>query len=323
LINYLNNKVLQGAGELMKSKVRFLMAISIIGILTTVVLPGVNAEIFDLGTKVSESDLDLRGRKMVNFDSQTVVYTEPDYIDHIPLIFDGDESTGINDRFDSEIMWIELIFLSGLNVSTITLKPTFHGGATNYTLYINSNGIWSPWFAQKNNTQKTISINCEINGIWLELDNNGENHFYFNDVIINYTPDLVFENKIADLTTQIDDLTSELETLQLDFDNLKNDIDEDAKFNFVEFFIEPPFLGLMWILVLIALIMSMRRGRRNRLEKTEVVSESIEDQPPHDEPEETQPPEKEEEVGGRFCPSCGKFTEEKGAFCPHCKRSME
>jgi hypothetical protein len=285
----------------MKSKLRFLMVLSIIGILCGIVLPGVNGEIYKLGTKVSESDLDLRDRKLVYFNSGTIVYTEPDYTDHLSSIFDGDETTGINHFFGPghEVLWIELIFSSKINVTTISVKPNFGGGATNYTLYVNSDGIWSPWFAQKNTDERTFSVNCEIKGIWLELDNEGTNHFYFNDIIINYVP------------------AKSPEVL----DNINDD-----DFDILEFFIVPPFFGLLWIILIVTLILSLRRGKGRRKAKEKGEPDNQPEPKEEDispaEPEESPPPEKEQATG-RFCPSCGKFTEEKGPFCPHCKRSME
>jgi hypothetical protein len=284
-----------GLRDIMKLKARFWLVLMTIGVFSCLVLPQVNAETFTIGAKVSESDLDLRDRKLVNFDSGTTVYTEPDYIDYIASIFDGDESTYINQNFGPghEVMWIELIFHSELDVSTITIKPTIGGGTTNYTLYVNSNGIWSPWFAQKDSTQKTFQINCKIKGIWLELDNGGTNHFYFNDVIIQYT------------LSESDD----------------EDDEDDSGFD--DLFLEPPFIGLLWIIVIIILISSIRRRRANKKEKADVEPEPTEEQPSSPEPDEPQPSEKQKEVGGRFCPNCGKFTVEKGSFCPYCKRSME
>jgi hypothetical protein len=85
-------------------------------------------------------------------------------------------------------MGFELIFANHLYVKDITVKPTFGGGTTNYSLMINADKIYmGPTFAE-NNIQKTYQINCKIRGFYLKLNNNGTNHFYFNDIIINYTP---------------------------------------------------------------------------------------------------------------------------------------
>ncbi len=134
----------------MKVSARFWIILLIVGMLVSVVLPGVTAETFDIGTKVSESEIDHRDMKLVNFESGSKLYIEPDFIDYIPLILDGDENTGINYNFgsDHEQMFFELIFPEAFYVSNITVTPAFGGGATAYTLYINSDGAYSPWLAQ-------------------------------------------------------------------------------------------------------------------------------------------------------------------------------
>jgi uncharacterized small protein (DUF1192 family) len=347
-----------GRGEIMKSYARILIFISVMGLLCGIILPSANAEVFDVGTKVSESDLDLRDRKLVYFDSGTTVYTEPDYIDHIASIFDGDESTGLNHFFGSghEVMWIELIFPLNLNVSTIEIKPTFGGGVSNYSLYVNSNGIWSPWFAQKNDTQMTFQINCELSGIWLELDNGGTNHFYFNDVIINYTLNDSIQNQIDSinaminqLNNEIDQLNSEIENssseeqinnlvnqitvlsstianLTLEIEGLESQLEKKADKDSIvmDLFFKPPFLHLIMFILIIILIL-MLRARRPSYKETEVSHAQtavVEQSPPQTQKEEEEP-KKPERIKGRFCPSCEKYTEETGPFCPHCKRSMD
>jgi prefoldin subunit 5 len=199
------------------------MALSIIGILNCVLVPIVNAETFDIGTRITESDIDLRNMKMIYFDSRSIVYTEPDYKDNITSIFDGNESTGIDHDFgpDHGYVIIELVFPYALNVSNITVKPAFGGGSTNYTFAVNCDGMFSPWFTNKISTEETFQINCTIIGLLLELDNGGTNHFYFNDVIINYTPAL---SNLDELQDQIDNLTTQLDLLNTRINELNNSI---------------------------------------------------------------------------------------------------
>jgi uncharacterized coiled-coil protein SlyX len=204
---------------------RLFLAITIVCMLASVILPGVNAEIFDIGTKISESDQELRDRKLIYFDSGSSVYVEPDYIDYITSILDGNVSTGIDHDFGPghSSMWFEMLFPYPINVSDIIIKPSFGGGATNYTLYINSNGIWSPWFTYENSTEETFHINCIITGIWIEFDTDGTNHYYFNDIIINYTPS---PSSPIDLQNQINNITTQFDILNHRIIELNNSITE-------------------------------------------------------------------------------------------------
>ena len=43
----------------------------------------VDAITFDIGIRTTESDLDLRDKKIYSFDSGTMVYIEPDYKDNM------------------------------------------------------------------------------------------------------------------------------------------------------------------------------------------------------------------------------------------------
>jgi prefoldin subunit 5 len=207
----------------MRTRGRLLLAIAVVCLLVNVVLPCVNAEVFDIGSKISESDLELRARKLVYFDSGTTAYVEPDYIDYISPIFDGNESTGIDHDFGPghDVMWIELMFPHAIYVSNITVKPAFGGGSAIYTLYLNSDGIYSPWMAEQISTEEIFHINCSIIGVWLQLENGGTNHFYFNDVIINYTST---QSSMDDLQNAIDNLTAQLDDINIKIDELNNSI---------------------------------------------------------------------------------------------------
>jgi hypothetical protein len=285
----------------MKTSARFWIILLTVGLLSSVVLPGVSAKIFDIGTKVSESDLDLRDRKLVYFDSGTTVYVEDDYIDYIASIFDGDESTGINHNFGSghEVMQIELIFPSAVYVSSIVIKPTFGGSSSHYSLEIDTALVFGPWFAYNITTQESFQINCRIPGIILVLYSLGTNHFYFNDVIINYTPN----GTSGDLG-----------------DGIEHEDEDDLEID--DLFLEPPFTGFLWILVIIALISSMRRRKSKRTKKSYETQESDDDHNTYSETHEPSSSEEQTGVKGRFCPNCNKYTEEEGPFCPFCKRSM-
>lgn len=321
----------------MKSLARIVMALLAAGLFAGVIAPGVTAETYDIGEKVSESETDHRNMKLVYFGSGSKLYVEPDFIDHIPLILDGDERTGLNYNFgaDHETMFFELIFPGPVNVSSITVKPAFGGNASAYTLYINSDGVYSPWLAQDLTHEKTFHLNCTIIGIWFWLNSNGTNHYYLNDIIIEYTPSVTVEDlasRIENLNREIrrsnDDisnLTTQIDALERDLENLESDVEkleEENEFDAMDLFLEVPFTGFLWILLIVALLSSTRRRKPESVPEPEEIPEPEEEYIPPPESHEPPPPEEEDVVKGRFCPNCKKYTESESPFCPHCKRSM-
>ncbi len=218
--------IYRGRGVVMKIKARYLMVASIIAIFSCVVVPVVNAETLDIGTKVAESDPDSSGYQWYYFDSGCMIRTKPDYIDYVPLIFDGNESTGIDHNFSTghDSMVIYLVFPDSYYVNNITFKPVFGGNASEYNgnqlIHIGSVEFW---FSLPFSEEKTIHINGTIDSLRLWLDSNGTNHFYFNDVIINYTsgPSIVDE-----LQDQINNLTEQLILIDNTINQLNNSINE-------------------------------------------------------------------------------------------------
>jgi prefoldin subunit 5 len=223
----------------MRHRGRLLTTLIIIGILSSVVLPSVNAEVFDIGTKVSESDLDDNGYKLVYFDSGSRIYTEPDFINYTPSIFDGNESTGLDHDFGPghDLMWVVLNFPYAYYVSNITIKPTFGGSTTNYTIYILIGEVYTPMITFRNSTEKAFQINGKITGISLLLYSEGTNHFYFNDVIINYTSTPtnlteviaainILTNTVNSLQNQINNLTWQIDVLNNMISEMNNTINE-------------------------------------------------------------------------------------------------
>jgi hypothetical protein len=176
----------------MKNKFMFVECFMLLMILSIIFLPTVNAVNFDVGNRVSESDLEGSIRKWYTFDSGAMIGTNPDYIDYVQKIFDGNESTGIDYNFGSghNRMLIYLVFPFPFNISNITFKPTFKGNSSEYVasgnLLIYARGV-EIWFNVPNFVNKTIQLNFKVDTIRLWLDSNGTNHFSFNDVIINYT----------------------------------------------------------------------------------------------------------------------------------------
>jgi len=202
----------------MKIKAKFVMVLSIIGIFNCMVLPVVNAETFDVGEKVTENDFG-----WYTFSSGVVVKTSADYISYAPLIIDGNESTGINHDFGPghEYMSIHIYFPYSYNVSDITVKPAFGGNASIYSFDIRYKTAFKS-IASDLSDQKTFQINCTIDSINLDLDSNGTNHFYFNDMIINYTP--IPPTNIDELQEEINNISAQLNALNLMLNELNNSI---------------------------------------------------------------------------------------------------
>jgi len=203
----------------MKKRGRILVVLSTIGIFSYMFLPGMKAEIFDIGEKIRENEFG-----WYSFSSGVVVSTSADYIIYVPLIFDGNESTGIDHDFGPghEYMDLSIYFPYPYNINNITIKPTFGGNASTYYLNIRyKNGFKS--FGSGLSGQKTFQINCSIDSITLSLDSNGTNHFYFNDIIINYTPVLT---EFSEIQNQINDLKQQFNLLNNNIIELNNSISE-------------------------------------------------------------------------------------------------
>lgn len=266
----------------MKSQAMFWMVLSIVVLFSCMLLPAAEADTFDIGEQVSVSDVDRGGYQLVCFDSESVVHiNDPDYTEYIPSIFDGDESTGINHNFGpghSE-MRIDVIFPSALNVSNITVNPEIGGGTTNYSLEIIFLGLNPLRFEEDISIQQTYNINCEIKGIRLELDNSGTNHFYFQDVIIRYTPDPLLpeaiqaqiddledqinntEIQMTDLQNQIDSQQAQILQLENENSDLRGDINELKEDDgYLELYLEPPFLGIILIILVVLILLVSRRA---------------------------------------------------------------
>ncbi len=189
---------------------------------------------FDIGKRVSQSDPTYSNNQFYYYGSGSTLHTHMDYKDDAPLLFDNNTNTGINKNYGPghSTMWIHVFFPYPYYVSNITVKPIFGGMVTNYSLGIFASGPLSDTFGIDMNVQKTFQVNCTITGIKLLLDNKGTNHFYFNDVIINYTINLtdlnsvnqalnILQNSINSLQSQINNINVELIELK-DFANELN-----------------------------------------------------------------------------------------------------
>ncbi len=239
--NYLSLKNIWGNGVTMRRTV-LLISCFLVFVLGCNLFSSADAVTFDIGTKISESDSTYFNDQFYYYSSGSTLHTHMDYEDDIQLLFDNNTSTGINKNYGPghSAMWIFVFFPYPYYVSNITVKPIFSGKATNYTLSIFCSGPLLDSFGVNMNVQKKFHVNCTITGIRLLLDNDGTNHFYFNDVIINYTINLtdlnsvnqalnILQNSINFLQTQINDLNAEIIELRnfvMELNNTINSIND-------------------------------------------------------------------------------------------------
>lgn len=204
--------------DIMKYRGRLFLAISIIGILSSVILPGVNAEIFDIGEEV---DSDLEMYKFHAFTSGAYIRADEHEVNLSHLIFDGNLSTGVDQNVIDNLLSFRLMFIYPLFVNNITIKPKFGNGSSNYSLSVL---IYSSSFSPEisGGEEKFLQINGFINGVSLDIYPNGTDQFYFNDVIINYTPG---PTNLTGVITAINILTNTVNSLQNQINNLNQQID--------------------------------------------------------------------------------------------------
>jgi chaperonin cofactor prefoldin len=203
----------------MKIKAIFWIAISIISIFSYMIFPMVNAETFNIGTKIADSDFG-----WVTFSSGIVVTTERDYLNYTSSIFDGDLSTGLDHDFGPGHDYASFIldFPYKYYINNLTIKPSFGGNVSKYSISIFYLGGGIDIVSEAN-TPDTININRTLDGIRLTLNSNGTNHFYFNDLIINYTPSA---SNLDQLQIQINELKQQFYLLNNQMNELNNSIND-------------------------------------------------------------------------------------------------
>lgn len=197
--------------------------ILLVFILSCILAPNVNAKTFKIGSRLPEGDINL-----YLYTSGGVVSCDPLFKDYVSLIFDGNESTGVNNTIGSGIDWnLWLSFPNPINVSTITAKPTFGGGSGKYTIQVAYKDNWG-YVASFVNGEKTFKINCTIETLYLSIIKNGTNEFYFNDIIINYTPissevnSTNYQPQINQINQDLNTIQNDIDTLEVTFDNFTN-----------------------------------------------------------------------------------------------------
>ncbi len=201
----------------------FIMACVLVILFGSVFIPSVNAETFKIGKKVSEGDFPVYA-----FSSGVVVETDPEYIDYVSLIFDGNNSTGINNNFNNgeDKFRIQLNFDCYVNINSIIVKPHFGGGVSDYQLGVSVASNFHS-LEDRSSDEKIFYVNSSIKEISLRIydknygSGNETGYFCFNDVIINYTPS---SNNHNDMQSQINKINQDILTINNNMVNLKNDI---------------------------------------------------------------------------------------------------
>jgi predicted nucleic acid-binding Zn-ribbon protein len=203
--------------------------------LVSLILPCVNAEVFDIGEEV---DSYLEMYNFHAFTSGAYIRGDGHEVNLSHLIFDGNLSTGIDQNVTAGSLRFRLQFIYPLYVNNITIKPKFGNGSSNYSLDVL---IYSSTFSPEisGGDEKFLQVNGFINGFILDIYPNGTDQFYFNDLIINYTPTNSFQDEIDDLTEQINEinlkineLNNSVNTLNLTPDEVNNITIEINDLNF-------------------------------------------------------------------------------------------
>ncbi|MHA2123406.1 MAG: hypothetical protein ACW990_19580, partial [Promethearchaeota archaeon] len=172
----------------MRYRGRLLTALIIIGILSSVLLPSVNAEIFDIGEEM-ESELTQMGQNYHPYSSGTIAQAKDFEINLTSSIFDGNLSTGIEITNTTPSLSFRVFFPIPLFVTNITVKPYFGNGSSNFTLnvFLVDRVEASLTLCSSANDERIFQMNCYIDSFRLFIYRNGTDKYYFNDVIINYT----------------------------------------------------------------------------------------------------------------------------------------
>jgi hypothetical protein len=212
----------------MKRKI-WLVTCILIFVLGCNLLSSAEAEIFDIGKKLSESDPHGNtDSRFYYFDSGCVLRTNNNNsLDFGTKIFDGNLSTGINQFYKKDFYRLSFFihFLDPLYVNNITVKPNFGGNSSRYDLRIIYNWYNMITLAADIGEEKTYKINCPIEEIRFDIFEivNGTNNTGYiscNDLIIDYTPSS--SSNINEMQDQIDVINQYIQTL----DNNVISIDE-------------------------------------------------------------------------------------------------
>ena len=216
-------------------------------LILSLIATSVHAETFELGEKekeMVENNVGYTNSTYMYYDSGAVVTCQWEFKDYIPLILDGNTSTGMNftnSGYDF-IIGITIQWENGIYVDSIKVLNEFQGKRFDYQVGLCLDKIRGFQFILDGDTGgkdkangREFKVDCLIYGISLNIFANpyGSEDFYFNDLIINYTPaadldddDDDDDDDAEDLQSRIDDLEAQNTFLTTEVDNLKT---ENAK----------------------------------------------------------------------------------------------
>ncbi len=216
-------KIIGSNGVIMRKKV-WLVVFLLASVLICNLIPSANAIRFDVGKKIGEtSPGDFIGYRMYYFDSGCCVYTSPDTIDFVPLIFDGNPNTGLdyNSSGKFNVMTFHIYFPCEFYVTNITVKSIFNGSSSSHRFGFGIQG-GSYTISMWETGEKFVNINHSINSISLDLKSNGTYQFNFNDIIFDYT---MSPKNFDEINNSIQILSNYITILQNQVKNLTNRFD--------------------------------------------------------------------------------------------------
>ena len=210
----------------------------------SILLPAVSAETFKLGKKVSETDEGFQERRWYFFDTGCIVLADSYSIQYMPLIFDGNLSTGLDNnsgKYNYNI-WFEIQFPYTLNISKISVFPYFNGSTSWYSIGGSYRNIGLT-IASEICENITFNLNGSFDKITITIRDLKYTHhpyenttqFYFNDVIIEYTPDRNNNNQtqqqINKLNQEINKIKNEIASIQENITELENSLSSTNQTN--------------------------------------------------------------------------------------------
>jgi regulator of replication initiation timing len=189
-------------------------------LLSITLVPAVSAVNYDIG-RVSSSGSEV---DWYLYDSGVSLKISNDkYLDYLHLILDGNESTGLDHNFgaDSSAFNVIIHFPFPIFVNNITIKPVFNGSASSCMLFV-EHSHFGVVLASAETQEKTYDVNVKIDSMQLTIDNGGTNHFYFNDILINY---VMIPTNINEVIESIIILTNQITNLTNEYNNIKNELE--------------------------------------------------------------------------------------------------
>jgi hypothetical protein len=187
-------------------------------VLLSVFIPTASADTFKIGNKIQSDIID-------TYTSGAYGWAYPQ--NNLTAILDGNLSTGVAYQFNYTQPWYcEIYFKDQLFVDNITAKPNFGGKASNYDLVMILNFNLKV-YRQNYSGERKFYTNVTMIGFqfWIRPYTNYTSYdYYFNDLIINYTPLPSSPNPPINYQQQINEINLELTGIQKDINDIFNAI---------------------------------------------------------------------------------------------------